>query len=356
MRKLRQAVSLAILLAAPLLLSGCWDNKDINHRSLPVAMGITKNGEEYQVFLQIPEPVATRLQTKIVVEKGDTITKAVDRLSENLESEVDLLHLKVVMIDKKIAALGMSDIFSFFIRVRDISPKALVVLCDEDLETFFTNIKNKMNPESRNLTDFFEKYAGWNPQIALTRIWEVYRSIHSYTEDVVLPIVRSGNTTAISHIGSAIIKNGRMVGTINSDDTLLVNLFKGESGEGKIEVMENASVLINKTSLRLRSRMLQGKPVTKARMSLNVSLLEVKGQTSVETIKQDLKDQLNHRFTKLLAKAQNGQADILSLGQTFRRQIPRSLLQNWRESLYPDLRVDFDIHINVQDEGFLKTN
>ncbi|MDG0813510.1 hypothetical protein [Cohnella rhizosphaerae] len=43
-RSLRNPIFLAVLLAGTMTLSGCWDIKDINHRSLPVVMGVKRAG------------------------------------------------------------------------------------------------------------------------------------------------------------------------------------------------------------------------------------------------------------------------------------------------------------------------
>lgn len=357
MRKLPSIVSAIVSLASVLSLTGCWDNKDINHRSLPVVMGIAKQEDDYQITLQIPQPIENRLRIRVYEEKGKTITQAVDRMSEDMESQIDLLQLKVILIDKKLAAQGLEDVFSYFMRVRDISPKALVVLSDENPRDFFANAVNKEKSEGNNMNDFFEKYAGWNPQIALTRVWEVYRSIHSYTRDVVLPIVKHGRTTAIEHLGSAIIKNGKMVGQISSDDTLLFNMFKGESGQGKIEVMDHASVLITNTSLKLRSRMSSGEePKSSARLTLKVSLMEVRGGASKELIKQELRNMVERRFRRIFTQAQSSKADIFAIGQTYRTKIPRPRMKDWRETYYPRLRLDFDVRVIIQNEGYLRTS
>ncbi|WP_404468858.1 hypothetical protein [Sutcliffiella horikoshii] len=39
-------LGLCIMFVFVLILAGCWDNKDINHRTMPVVLGITKNQEE----------------------------------------------------------------------------------------------------------------------------------------------------------------------------------------------------------------------------------------------------------------------------------------------------------------------
>lgn len=342
-----------IIIGMALTLSGCWDNIDINHRVLPVVMGVSKQNGEYLIYLQIPEPGQNSTQIKIVTGTGNTINHAVDKISANLENRVDLLHVKVVLMDKKYAQEGLEDTIADFMRGRDVSPKSLITICDEDMDYFFKTVKKMMEPEGTTLYDFFEKNAGWDPQIALTRVWEVYRSIHSYTRDVAIPIIRSGKTTAVQHIGSAVIKNGKMVGQINSDETLLFNAFKGESTQGKIEVLDHASVLIISNSMDTKSVMSGGKPILKSELKLKVVILETKGNPTSEMIKQELDAMLTEKFNQMFARLQASGADILGTGQYFRHKIPRAQLKSWRTEYYPKLKLDLQVNANIENTGFL---
>lgn len=60
-----------------------------------------------------------------------------------MESQIDLLHLKVILLDKKLALAGMNDVFSYLVRSKDISPKALVVLSEEEPRVFLRALKIK---------------------------------------------------------------------------------------------------------------------------------------------------------------------------------------------------------------------
>ncbi|WP_028611712.1 Ger(x)C family spore germination protein [Paenibacillus harenae] len=344
-----------IVLTLALPLSGCWDNIDINHRVLPVVLGISKSEGIFHVFLQISEPVTDRIRIKIVSGSGRTITHAIDRLSMNMEEHVDLLHVKIVLLDKQFAMEGMSESIVDFMRARDISPKALVAICDEDLPSFFDKVKKGLESQGTILFDFFEKNAGWNPQISLTRVWQVYRSIHSFTRDVAIPIVRSGKTTAIEHIGSAVIKNGRMVARISPSETLLFNAFNGESTQGSIEVMNHASVLITANTMRNTSSMIGDTPYMKSTIRLKVVLLETRGQPTNEMIREELDKLLTERFNAMFGKIQAVKADILGLGQFYRHIIPRESLADWREEYYPRLQLEMHIETNIQNTGFLNT-
>ncbi len=117
-------------------------------------MAISKHKDQYKVILQIPEPAQHTKKSRIVSATGKTISQAVDVISMDMESGVDLLHLKLIMFDKPFAEQGMEDAISSFMRSRDVSSKALVVVCDEDFDHFFSNMKT-FAFEGISLFDFF---------------------------------------------------------------------------------------------------------------------------------------------------------------------------------------------------------
>ncbi|WP_053374933.1 Ger(x)C family spore germination protein [Paenibacillus sp. FJAT-27812] len=349
MRVLSSLIAVCIVL----FLSGCWDNRDINHRVLPVVMGVTMKENEYLIYLQIPVPSGNTTKTKIVTGAGKTINHAVDKISANLEDHVDLLHVKVILVDTKYAQKGLDDIIADFMRGRDVSTKTLIAICDDDMDHFFTSATQSMEPKGTALYDFFEKNAGWNPQIALTRVWEVYRSIHSYTRDVAIPVIRSGKTTVVQHIGAAVVKNGKMVAQINPDETLLFNAFNGESTQGKIEVSNHASVLIISNAITNKSLMVNSMPILKSNLKLKVVILETKGNPTTETIKQELEDVVKQRFDQMFAKLQKSGADILGTGQYFRSELSRAELKNWRTKYYSELKLELQVDAIIENTGFL---
>jgi spore germination protein KC len=355
MSTIKSALQACMILCMLLALSGCWDNKDINHRTLPLVMGIAKQDDEYKVILQIPELNQDTIKLKLVTETGKTISQAVDKISVNKEKQIDLLHIKVIVIEKKLAQQGMKDILSSFMRSGDISPKAyLAIYDDEDITRFLFKEANTTVPRGSFVYDFFEKNAGWNPQISRAPIWQIYRSSYSYTNDIAIPVFKSGQDLPCDYIGSAIIKNGRMVGQINSDETLLYNAFNKESTNGKIEVMDHASVLIVSNSMDHTSKLVDNKPYMTSELKLKVVILETRGNPTQAIIKQELETLIHTRFQNFFAKIQKSAADILGVGQHFRTKLSRKELEHWRTAYYPQLTMELQFQINIQNEGFIK--
>lgn len=335
-------------------LSGCWDIKDINHRVMPVVIGISKEGDDFKAFLQIPHPSDDQIETRIVVDQGRTINEIINKISTNMESQVDLLHVKVIVVDQQIVTEGLDEIVSAFLRSRDISPKALFAISEEDLETFFYKMEENSGPQGTVLLDYFEKNAGWNPQIALTRVWHIYRSTYSLTNDVSVPILKLGETTTVEQTGSAVIKEGRMVGRIDSNETLLYNAFNGESTHGVIEVMDDATIKILGSSIYHNAKLVNGNPDLTSTIRLKVSVLEAKKDTTEEMIMEQLNQQLTERFNEMFKNIQQEEADILAIGQLFRNKLSRSELKQWRSEYYPNLTPNIFFEVDIQNSGNLK--
>ncbi|MEC0267065.1 Ger(x)C family spore germination protein [Paenibacillus anseongense] len=354
MNSIKSTLQILVLLIMVMTLSGCWDNKDINHRTLPLVMGVTKLNDEYKVILQDPELDQSEIKMNLISQTGKTISQAVDKISMNKEKQIDLFHIKVILIEKKVAQQGLKDIIAGFMRNGEISLKAYVVICDEDVESYLSNEKKTTVPKQAFVYDFFEKNAGWNPQIARAQIWQVYRSIYSYTNDIAIPLIKAGQTSPCEYIGSSVIRNGKMVEQITSDETLLYNAFNKESTQGKIEVMDHASVLIVSNSMNHKSEFVDNKPYMRTQIKLKVVILETKGNPSQTLIIQELEKLITERFELLFSKIQKSEADILGVGQRFRTIIPRKDLQHWRTDYYPQLKMDLQFHTDIQNEGLIK--
>ncbi|KQL49788.1 hypothetical protein AN963_08785 [Brevibacillus choshinensis] len=348
---------LKVLLMAGYLIvsSGCSINKDINHRALPIVMGLENGDGGYKIYLLIPNMNQSRTNVRIVTGTGKTINEILDRISKNMEIQVDLLHLKVIVFERALAEKGLGDSISSFMRARDISSKTIMAISEERLGPLFDKLKSSSTQNGMDVYNFFEKNAGWSPDVALTRIWQVFRSLHSYTNDVAIPMIKPGQTTAIASTGSAVIRNGKMVGKITSDETLLVNTFIGLGTQGKIEVMDHASVRILAEKISHSSSVVGNQVILNSNLKLKITILETKGAASVTMIKQELEALLTGRFQRLFRKTQSVKADILGVGQLFRAKIPRDRLEHWRSDYYPNMKMTIQINTIVQNEGLLKT-
>ncbi|MBN3555780.1 Ger(x)C family spore germination protein [Fictibacillus nanhaiensis] len=339
------------------LLTGCWDNKDINHRVLPLVVGVKKiEDDRYKIILEIPTTNPNGIQTEIVTGTGDTINEAIEQIKTNLESQVDLLHLRLIVLDKEYANSGTEELIEAIMRTREISPKAMVAVCSNDsLEDFFSGVNEKVQTSNISMLDFFDKTAGWTPQIVTANTWEMYRGIHSPTQDVTLPVIDKGKDTTLVYKGSAIFHKGAMKGKITGDDSFLINAYKGNETYGKIEVLNKASVMVVSNRIQNYAEIKGDLPFLTIKMNLNVVVLETVGNPSVNDVKKQLDDLITTRFQNVIQKSQSEQSDTFGFGQHFRSLLPPNQLTTWKTDYYPRLKVKVDVKVDIRNKGNLKS-
>ncbi|TVY05592.1 Ger(x)C family spore germination protein [Paenibacillus cremeus] len=339
---------LFIILTALTILCGCWDVKEINLRTPPVLIGIAKgNHDEFKVTLYVPITQRGKTETRIVTEQGNSISNILQQMQTNSDDALDYTQVQFIVIHNNLAENEeeMGKLVRLLMEFEQLPSKALVAFTDEDIEKMMSNIEKVIGVHATSIQDFFYK-GGWAPEVSSTRIWELYQSLYSYTKDINIPIVVSGQDTVLRFEGSAILKKEKMVGRINPKENLLVNLFHHRNATGEIESLGSAGMIVKNSSLHIKSSMEKDGPLVSCSLKLKIKVMERKKGVTDKQIQEELEKQIEKQFNKILEQAQKNKSDIFGLGQHFRNQIPYQELKNWREDYYPKLKVNFQVHVS----------
>ncbi|GAA3407419.1 Ger(x)C family spore germination protein [Paenibacillus hodogayensis] len=342
---------LLALWCIPLLtLSGCWDVKDINKRYLPVVMGVDEGEKEaYRVILQIP---TVRGGTQILEDEAKSISKAIDQIRTKAEKSIDLLHLRLFLISERLAKKGIGDVVDFAIRADDISIKGMVGIVQGKFEkTLYHQVKP--TPEVSSY-DYFSEESGWTPSVTIDRLWEAYRSIHSYTEDMPAPLIEAGTDTLFIFKGSAIMQGDKMIGMVSPDETMILNVFQEKYTGGTIEVAQDTSVLIKKAKVRHEKSWTAAGPRLKSSIALDIVVTESKEDESNEEIARKIKQLIEMRAAEIVLKLHKLKSDTLSTGQIFRPMLTEDQLKNWKTEWYPKLKHEISCQVRIRDSIYFK--
>ncbi|ART76723.1 hypothetical protein B4U37_12030 [Sutcliffiella horikoshii] len=348
---MKRVKALMMLMFLVTFLSGCWDIKDIDKRVLPLVIGISKvNNEDYKVTVQIPITKKDGEISRIVTSIDENVSSALGQIKTNSENAVDYSHVRLVIIQSDLSdnKEELKQLVTFLMTSREFPTNAQLAFTDVPIEELLSNINDKLGVDSTSLYDFFNKGAGWAPEILSTRIWEVYRSMFSYTEDITIPIVDPGKDTVINYKGAVALKLGELTQRIDPNETQLIKLFQNKNAKGKIENVGFASVMVTSSAIENKTLIESNKPVVSINVKLKIHVLEREAGISNERIKKDLEKLIEERFNKMFEKAQENKTDIFGFGQYFRNQIPYDDLKKWREGYYPDLKVDFQVHTSME--------
>lgn len=338
---------LFIVLTALTLLCGCWDVKDINLRTPPLLIGIAKgNDDEYRVTLYVPFTKKGKTESRIVTEKGNSISNILRQMRTNSDDALDYSQVQLIVIQNNLAK--NEEEFGKLVRlskeIEQLLSKSLVAITDEDIEKMLSNIDKLVGVHATSINDFFYK-GQWAPEVSSTRIWELYRGLYSYTKDINVPIVSSGKDTVLRFEGAAILKKGKIVERINPKENLLVNLFHHRKAIGEIESLGSADIIIRNSSLHIKSSLKKDEPLVSCDLKLKIQVMERKEGVTDKQIQEELEQLIEKQFNKIFEQAQENKSDIFGFGQHFRNRIPYQELKNWREKYYPKLKVNFQVHV-----------
>ncbi|TVY03058.1 Ger(x)C family spore germination protein [Cohnella terricola] len=346
--RMLKALAAALILVLPLV--GCWDTKDINKQYLPAVMGIGKGRtDKYRVILQIPNASG---KTQFLEKEAKSISKAVDLIRTDSEKNINLVHLRLLILDKELARQGISNIVNFAVRANDISIKGMVAVVDGDFEkTLYHEISP--TPEVSSY-DFFSEEAGWTPNQSILRIWEAYRGLNSYSEDMAIPMLSNGDRTLFTFKGTAVMREDRMVGTLSKDETLLYNLFKGKYSRGTIEVAQNTSVMIEKAKIKHHRHWSDNGPSLVTDITLGVVIMESPRDKKHAQIEKEMREQLSRQFNQTVKKIRDYHSDVLGIGMIFRPRLSERSINEWKSKWFPMLEQKINVHVNILNEIYLK--
>lgn len=340
-----------IVIISTIFLCGCWDIKDVNKRSLPLVMGISKeDNEEYKLTLQIPILENQNQISKVVTGKGDTVASILGQIRTNSEDAVDYTQIRLIVIQNNLAQneKEFKELIKFLMISKEIPSRALVAITDESVDKVLANINEKLGVQATSIYDFFNKGGGWAPDMFSIAIWEVYRSAFLFTKDIAIPVIRTGKDTVLVFEGSDILKKGNITERISPHETQLVNVFQNINEKGKIESLGFASIMVTNSSLQNKPSMKNNKPVLSSDLKLKMYILEREEGITDKKIRKELEMLIKNRFYNILKKTQKSNADIFGFGQQFQHMLSYNELKDWRNEYYPNLKVNFKVHISME--------
>ncbi|KJB84520.1 hypothetical protein AZ66_30790, partial [Paenibacillus sp. E194] len=123
MKRRSVLISCLLLLLLGLLVSGCWNRREMNDLAIAVGMGIDKaeNGQ-YEVFVQVVDPgevsarkpSGNRAPVTLYSAKGNTVFQAIRRMTTITPRKVYFSHLRIFVFGEEMAREGISKPLDFY--------------------------------------------------------------------------------------------------------------------------------------------------------------------------------------------------------------------------------------------------
>jgi spore germination protein KC len=244
MQNKRRLIVLALLIIV-ILLCGCWDNQDINNKSIVISIGVDSIGEDYILQYEIINtmPVKTKQADKgadepdtyILEGRGKTFSEAHDEIIRSESAELFFGGCKLLIVGGNYAI--NNNILEFLSRVDGLPgyQRNMAIIYTEDLNAFFDATLN--NDISKGL---FVDNMLLASRVERTQYFPYVFDILSESDrghqSFLLPVytIREGG---VFYDSIAVFKDGTYVGKLSKDEI-----------QGSIYMLHNRTIFTTEIS------------------------------------------------------------------------------------------------------------
>jgi len=358
-----------ILLIMPLLLlTGCYNYRELNELAIATAVEVDKIDNEFHLLVQVANPKnqndassANQPQFVTYEAKGNTLQEAFRNIVKESSRKIYGMHVQLLVITENIAKEDMQTMLDFFFRNVEIRKEFYVIVDtsqnDDKLLKVLTPVTNLSSQSIMDTLETNNKFLGISNLVTFNDLMDIYLDD---TKELVLPtiymegnyeegkneeILKETDTETKIFLGNmAIFKDEKLLGYLSKEESITINLLKNEINDALItqECAENkyttSEITLEKTDIKI--------DLKKLKVTINIkgtgTLAEYGCEGDLkkdETIKK-INDNLNKYIEKTVKES------IESINTTYNSDI-----YNFRDIIY---KQDYNFYNKIKNNYYEK--
>ncbi|WP_088104501.1 Ger(x)C family spore germination protein [Halalkalibacter urbisdiaboli] len=380
---------IGIAILCLLLLTGCWDRREITEIGIVAAMAIDKDKEtgEYVLTSEFLRPAAESTQTPtpdrpflLVTTTGKTIYEVMRKANQTTDRTGFFAHNKVIVISEEVAKEGIIPIIDSFQRGKEV--RGYVWLSITKGVEAKKPIEIKANNIARIPANYLQNLIDNNAeQVAVSvNILNFYkRALAEGVDPVATALVHEKTDIepfeSIKLSGAAVFQKDKLKGFLNESETRGLNWITGEgpkirgtlSVPSTLEEGKFVTVLLQELRAKIKPEV-NGKNISYTidiEQEGRISELQATGEFKtrkeifdyVRKIEKEIEQLIEKEVKAVVNKAQTEfQADIFGFGKTLNREHPKiwnEVKANWVQ-IFPTTSVTVNVSVNLTSTGLMK--
>ncbi|AIQ14529.1 hypothetical protein PDUR_23525 [Paenibacillus durus] len=367
MRYIRKIAVLLLILSIPsCLLTSCLGYRDLDHIVFVTSILLDRDEENNIVFYfetlnsirssSMESNQERRIVYKIGIQNpGD----ALNELESHTSAPVTLAHNKVLMFTERFARGGLDQAFELFERWQDSSARTLL-----GIFAGATDFYVKPNHQDETITGLYlydmlgdmQSVTSNGVKINIKEFMS-QKYIGSRINSVPIINVSKDEVTEGQYYldGLGLIKEYKLVGKLNSEETGYYNFLVGKEVSGNINTKnpedetKTVSMMLQnnkryKSEVKLENDVLKLK--VKLKLSTDISAVQGKLELTDDTIakmEETMEEKLERNCQKMFREWKDKKIDIFGVQEKFERKYPSDNRKNIIENT--ELEVDFKVNI-----------
>jgi spore germination protein KC len=364
-----------------LLLSGCWDNKEVQDINYITAMGVDYKDDKYIIYVQMLDfATIAKQESSKPTEKapiwvgrgtGTTLTEALIDLYTSSQQRVSWGHVTALVLSESVLKpQQLSQVFDLTNRSQEIRYTKWIYGTKDKMEDLFSvSPFFQLSPLHSLLHEPRESYI----QFSFIRPIQFVNFIRLYREKaatVVLPSLHISNQNWSENLkqhpilevnGGFLIKNKEMMGWLKRSDLLGIRWLASPQTHAAIVVQTNGEAI---GSIKLENPQSSIEVIRRPndasyRIKLNVigTVQNMYKKVGIKEMKRLTEDTLRKEMQNTFHKAALIHADPYDLCLQLYRTDPKlwKKLAKEKKDIYDETALEFDIDVNIRYWGQRKS-
>jgi len=354
------------ILMVIVLVGGCGF-KDIDKRFFVVAIAVDKGEtKKYMVSIELALPSGDPKQpgdSIVLSQEADSIAAAIGIIKSKTDKELDLGHMKVIVISKDLAKENLFTTIDWFTRRRDIQEIAWICLSDSMAKDILNYHPKSEYIPSNNLLLLFGNEGTETPYVISDYLFSFWRDLSEPGIDPVLPMIKLvNNENTLEVQKSGVIRGKRLGILLNRDETMLLNLFIKQKVKSEINVKAknyDFTIASSKAKVKYKINTKGSTPIIDIFVSLKGNLEEKhqeQQRVNLNSYEKITNRVYKKKFQKLLTKLQKAKTDPIGFGQRYEATHlgdENTKIEEWKR-LYPQAKFNVQVTTKIDGTGIVK--
>jgi spore germination protein KC len=367
-----------------LLLTGCWNSRELTDMSIVVGMGIDHVPEsgEYRLSLQIVNsgslPSGSKggstgaLPVTVFSEQDKSLFGALRKMSRKVPRRLFFGHIQLVVIGEPVARKGINDLFDFFERSHEVRMNSTVLISRgtsaEDLIRIVTPLEKTPSVGIAKRTRISSEVWAENLDMNIT---DIINDLVSPGEPAISGVqVGGGKPTDsmknlqtseppnfISVTGVGLFKKGKLIGWLDSKLARGVLWIRNQM-KGTIvnlpcaDLKKKQVIVVVRSQTTVKTQIEQGIPTFDIHIKEEGNVGETQCVMNLDTRESILQlqnkwaDETRKEVLATIKELQRRQIDALEFGATLQQLHPKK----WKplEKDWPRIFSKSDVHVHVE--------
>lgn len=386
-------VLVLILVCSINILSGCWNQRELNELGIVSAIGIDKiANDKYNLSFQVVNTPTIAGENKgsgggkpafrVYEATGTTLFDALRKASKEAPRRLYVAHTNLIVIGEKLARDNIKNLLDLIERDAEFRAESIVIIAKgsnaSDFLKVITSFENIPAAKVIHALQITEKVLGENSTVNVS---DIIRGLVSSGKEPVISgfdiISNDGKGDNIKNTqssqpkvtlranGLGILKKGKLVGWLHKKEARGFMWVEGKLKSASQQVdWKNKKKVINIELLREDTKVDAKIKNNKIQVLIHVKAegdiaefktpIDIMNPENISILEKSWRNEIKKEILQSIIKAQKEKTDIFGFGEVIHRKYPerwKGIKRTWNDKTFPKLDIEIQTKTFIRNTG-----